>query len=52
MARPSAYSPKLADRILDAVADGATLSAAATACDVKRQTVRGWLDHDPAFVCI
>ena len=49
MPRRSTYNEKLAERVLAAVADGATLSAAASACNVPRQTVRSWLDREPAF---
>jgi hypothetical protein len=49
MARPSAYNAKLADRILDAVCNGASLTEASAACNVPRQTVRSWLDCTPDF---
>ena len=45
----STYSEKIAERLLDRVADGATLSAASAACRVPRQTVRSWLGAIPAF---
>src|SRR5947207_11944667 len=47
--RPSGYNAKRAERVLTAVADGATLSAAAASCKVPRQTVRTWLGAHPAF---
>src|SRR2546423_2798011 len=47
--RPNGYSDKLAERVLAAVTDGATLSAAAASCGVPRQTVRTWLGTHPDF---
>jgi hypothetical protein len=49
MARPSAYNAKLAERVLEAVCNGASLTEASAAYNVKRQTVRSWLDRIPAF---
>jgi hypothetical protein len=49
MARRSTFNQTLADRILDAVCEGASLTEASAACDVPRQTVRSWLDREPAF---
>src|SRR5437764_2160370 len=49
MAGRSTYDEALGERILDLVADGATLSAASAACGVPRQTVRSWLSAMPAF---
>jgi hypothetical protein len=45
----STYSEKIAERILDAVCEGKSLTEASAACDVPRQTVRSWLDRLPAF---
>jgi len=49
MARRSTFNEKLADRILDAVCEGASLTEASAACGVPRQTVRSWLDREAAF---
>jgi hypothetical protein len=49
MARRSTFNEKLAERILDAVCEGASLTEASAACNVPRQTVRSWLDREPDF---
>src|SRR3954454_8656554 len=49
MAGKSTFNAKLADAIIEAVTDGASLSEAAAGCGVPRLTVRSWLERKPEF---
>lgn len=49
MARPTDYTPDIGDRILELMASGLSLAAAAAECDVHRQRVYEWEARHPEF---
>jgi hypothetical protein len=47
--RPTEYTPEIGERILELMATGLSLSAAAAECDVHRQRVYEWESRHPEF---
>lgn len=49
MGRPTKFEPYIGERILELMAEGLSLCAAAAECDISRQTIYRWKDENPDF---
>lgn len=47
--RPSKYDPAFCDTVIEAGANGDTLTAMAEACGVHRETLNDWMEIHPEF---
>ena len=49
MTRPATFNQRTAEAFLEAISDGASMTAACETVGVPRRTIRSWLERRPDF---